>query len=262
MLLEGMSIRACERLAGMKDSTICNLVLQVGNNCDAFPEKSVRNLEAKRIELDEIWGFVFCKAKVANIKHKGNDQVGDAWTWFAIDADSKLILSHRTGKRDEATCDAFLSRLNNATVGRCQVTCDGLALYTHRVPMTLGSRCDFAQLVKTYKSEQQETRYSPATITGIEKIARFGNPDESKISTSYSERFNLTVRMQNRRMTRLTNAHSKKVEHHAAMMSLTTAYYNYCRRHQSLKGLTPAQAAGLTDRVWTLRELLSATAVA
>jgi hypothetical protein len=137
---------------------------------------------------------------------------------------------------------------------------DGLALYTHKVPIALGTRCDFAQLVKTYKSEQQETRYSPATITSIEKIARFGNPDEALISTSYSERFNLTVRMQNRRMTRLTNAHSKKAEHHAAMMSLTTAFYNFCRKHESLKGRTPAQAAGLTDRVWTLKELLAKVA--
>jgi transposase-like protein/IS1 family transposase len=260
MILEGMSIRACERITGVKDTTICNLVLTVGEKCNAFLERTVRNVEAKRIELDEIWGFVFCKNKHAQNKHPGVDGIGDAWTWFAIDADSKLILSHATGKRDEATCDAFLSRLNNATVGRCQVTADGLSLYTHRVPMTLGSRCDFAQLVKTYKSEQQETRYSPATITNIEKIVRFGNPDESKISTSYSERFNLTVRMQNRRMTRLTNAHSKKAEHHAAMMSLTTAYYNFCRKHETLKGRTPAQAAGLTDRVWTLKELLAKVA--
>lgn len=260
MILEGMSIRACERITGMKRDTICDLVLTVGANCDAFLSRTVRNVEAKRIEMDEIWGFVFCKNKVATKKHPGVDEIGDAWTWFAIDAGSKLILSHATGKRDEATCDAFLSRLSNATAGRCQVTSDGLALYTHKVPMALGSRIDFAQLVKTYKSEQQETRYSPARITGIEKIARFGNPDEALISTSFSERFNLTVRMQNRRMTRLTNAHSKKAEHHSAMMSLTTAYYNFCRKHETLKGRTPAMAAGLTDRVWTLKELLAKVA--
>lgn len=155
-----------------------------------------------------------------------------------------------------ATCSTFLTRLNNATTGRTQVTSDGYGTYTHGVPMHLGSRVDFAQLVKHYKSSQAETRYSPATIDSIEKVVRFGSPDESKISTSYVERFNLSVRMHNRRMTRLTNAHSKSRPHHAAMMALFVAYYNFCRKHETLKGKTPAMAAGLTDRVWALADLL------
>lgn len=261
MLLEGMSIRACERMTGVAHKTICDLVLHVGRNCDSFLESTVHGVAAKFVELDEIWGFVHCKQKQADAKHLTCGE-GDSWTWFAIDADTKLILSHSVGKRDEATCDTFLTRLNNATTGQVQVTSDGLGTYTHAVPIHLGSRVDFAQLIKSYKSSQEVTRYSPAAITGIEKVVRFGSPDESRISTSYSERFNLSVRMHVRRFTRLTNAHSKTVDHHAAMTALFTAFYNFCRRHESCdKGKqTPAMAAGLTDHVWTIWELLAAAA--
>jgi len=259
MLLEGMSIRACERITGVKADTICSLVLHVGENCDRFLDATVRNVETKAAELDELWGFVFCKDKNAKAKLLP-DWAGDAWSWFAIDADNKLILSHAVGKRDDSTCGRFLTRLNNATAGRIQVTSDGFASYTHGVPMHLGSRCDFAQLIKSYKSSQAETRYSPASIIGTEKVPRFGNPDPKRISTSYSERFNLSVRMHVRRLTRLTNAHSKTAHHHAAMVALFVAFYNFSRKHETLKGLTPAMAAGLTDRVWTLGDLLAAAA--
>ena len=167
-----------------------------------------------------------------------------------------MILSHAVGQRDEATAIPFLRRLNDATVGRCQVTSDGLRVYTLNVPFQLGSRVDFAQLIKSYASSQTETRYSPATITGIEKVVRFGNPDEDRISTSYSERLNLSVRMHVRRFTRLTNAHSKSATHHAAMISLFVAWYNFCRRHETLEKRTPAMAAGLAENVWTIKELL------
>lgn len=261
MLLEGMSIRACERLTGVIHRTIGDLILQVGETCERFLERDVRNVAAKEIQLDEIWSFVRCKNKTAQALKLSSD-FGDSWTWFAIDADTKLILSHIVGKRDEWTCNRFLKRLNKATTGPTQVTSDGYACYTHNVPFHLGSRCDFAQLIKSYSSSQSETRYSPATITGIEKVPRFGNPDEDNISTSYSERFNLSVRMHVRRFTRLTNAHSKCVFHHTAMVALFTAFYNYCRKHESCgKGKqTPAMAAGLTDHVWTLGELLKMAA--
>lgn len=258
MLLEVMSIRACERITGIKRDTICDLVLVVGQNCDAFLAKTVKNVAAKFIELDEIWGFVFCKARTAEIRNHG-PQVGDSWTWLAIDAESKLILSHIVGKRDNATCRTFLTRLNAATVGRTQVTSDGLPAYTYNVPMYMGSRVDFAQLIKSYSSTQSETRYSPATITGIEKTPRFGQRDADHISTSYSERFNLSLRMHVRRFTRLTNAHSKTAEHHAAMISLFIAYYNFCRKHETLKGRTPAMAGKLADKAWSIEELLAAT---
>lgn len=257
MLLEGVSIRASSRLTGVDKNTICDLVLLVGENCNRFLAKAVKNVEAKFIEMDEIWSFVFCKSRTQERLGHGPD-VGDSWTWLAIDADSKLILSHSVGKRDESTCRSFLIRLNNATKGRCQVTSDGLGLYTYSVPMYLGSRVDFAQLVKIYSHNQAEIRYSPAAIIGSEKTPRFGQPDEDHISTSYSERFNLSLRMHVRRFTRLTNAHSKKNEHHAAMISLFVAFYNFCRPNEALgKKTTPAMAAKLTEQVWMLGDLLA-----
>jgi len=255
MLLEGMSVRACERITGIKRDTICDLVLQVGQNCERFLLDTVKNVQAKFIEIDEQWGFVGCKARTAAAMNRG-PEVGDAWAWFAIDADTKMILSHVVGQRDEETCVRFLTQLNNATVGRTQVTSDGLTVYARNVPFCLGSRVDFAQLVKNYSSSQTETRYSPAQIISAEKVARFGNPDPDRISTSYAERFNLSVRMHVRRMTRLTNAHSKSRDHHAAMISLFVAYYNFCRKHETLKKATPAMAAGLTTSVLTIADLL------
>lgn len=260
MLLEGMSIRACSRLTGVDKNTICDLVLLVGENCNRFLAKAVKNVAAKFIELDEIWSFVFCKSRTQERLGHGPD-VGDSWTWLAIDADSKLVLSHIVGKRDESTCRTFLIRLNNATTGRCQVTSDGLGLYTYNVPMYLGSRIDFAQLVKQYSHTQIETRYSPAAIISAEKTPRFGTPDEDRISTSYAERLNLSLRMHVRRFTRLTNAHSKKNDHHAAMIALFVAFYNFCRPNEALgKKTTPAMAAKLSERALTLEELLTAAA--
>jgi IS1 family transposase/transposase-like protein len=256
MLLEGMSIRACSRITGTKANTICDLVLQVGQNCDEFLERTIQNVSAKLIQLDEQWQFVYAKQKTVTAHNIAGD-VGDSWTWCAIDAETKLILSHVVGNRDDATCSTFLRRLNGATTGRCQITSDGWGSYTHGVPMTIGSRCDFAQLVKHYKSQQEVTRYSPAAISSIEKVPRFGNPDEDQISTSYIERFNLSTRMHVRRFTRLTNAHSKRLAHHTAMVALWVAYYNFCRKHETLGGKTPAMAAKLTDRAFMILELLT-----
>lgn len=154
-----------------------------------------------------------------------------------------------------------MARLNTATIGRCQVTSDGLRLYTHNVPFHLGSRVDFAQLVKSYASSQTETRYSPATITGIDKTPRVGNPDEDKISTSYAERLNLSVRMHVRRFTRLTNAHSKSARHHEAMVAIFVAWYNWCRPNMALgRKVSPAMKAGLAGKVWSIETLLRAAA--
>ncbi|MCA9122193.1 MAG: IS1 family transposase [Planctomycetaceae bacterium] len=259
MLLEGMSIRACERITGVKRDTICDLVLHVGGNCDRFLEANVKGVQAKFIEVDEIWDFVLCKQKTKEARGRTGD-VGDSWTWLAIDAESKMILAHHVGQRGESDCKKFLSRVNDATVGRCQVTSDGLSTYTNNVPFTFGSRCSFAQLIKNYKSSQSETRYSPATITSIEKKPRFGNPDNAHISTSYSERLNLSVRMHVRRFTRLTNAHSKSATHHAAMVAIFVAWYNFCRKHETVKG-TPAMAAGLAEQKWSINELLTNIAI-
>jgi len=254
MLLEGMSIRGASRITGMKPDTICDLIVLVGENCDRFLKEYVRDVHPTAVELDEIWDFIGCKAKTAEAKGF-HDERGDSWTWLAIDADTKMILSYAIGKRDEVTGQQFLNRLRDATTGRFQVTSDGLATYRYTVPLTFGTRVDFAQLVKSYAATQDVTRYSPAKITGIEKTIRFGNPDEDRISTSYSERLNLSVRMHVRRFTRLTNAHSKSVRHHEAMVALFAAWYCLCRKHESI-GMTPAMSSGLADHRWSIQELL------
>lgn len=261
LLLEGMSIRACERITGMKDDTICDLIVHVGENCDKFLAAAVAHVPVKYVEMDELWQFFGCKNRTKELRGR-TDECGDVWTWLAIDADSKLILSHAVGQRDEATCVRFLRRLNDATLGQFQVTSDGLGLYTHNVPFELGSRISFAQLVKSYSSSQTETRYSPATISGIEIVPRFGNPDLDEVSTSYSERLNLSVRMHVRRYTRLTNAHSKTFRHHAAMTAVFVGWYNFCRKNMAIRGKTPAMASGLTAKVWSLKELMRAAAAA
>ncbi len=263
MLLEGMSIRACSRMTGVKPDTICDLILVVGEKCDRFLVGTIVDVEAKAIEMDEIWDFIAMKAATKQrLGRKG--EVGDTWTWLAIDADSKMILASAVGQRDEWTCERFLKRLDHATAGPCQVTSDGLSLYTYNVPFVLGSRVDFAQLVKNYASSQKETRYSPATITGIQKTVRFGHPDEDRISTSYAERLNLSVRMHCRRFTRLTNAHSKSARHHEAMVAIFVAWFNFCRPNLAVKNedgkRTPAMAAGLTSDPWSIEQLLQKAA--
>ena len=168
----------------MKTDTICDLVLLVGENCEGFLRRTVRNVEAKQIEMDEIWDFIAMKDRTKKKLGRIGDDVGDSWTWLAIDVDSKMILSHAVGLRDESTCERFLSQLNDATTGKCQVTSDGLGLYTYRVPAALGARISYAQLVKTYgNAVQTEARYSPAQIIACEKIPRFGQPNEDEIST-------------------------------------------------------------------------------
>ena len=172
-----------------------------------------------------------------------------------------MVLAFREGARDQDTCRSFLRQLNQATAGESfQVSTDGLGAYTHNVPFELGSRVSFAQLIKNYASSQTETRYSPATIISAEKKARFGNPDMDRVCTSHVERLNLTLRMQSRRFTRLTNAHSKSLDHHKGMLAIFFAWYNFCRVHASLRGQTPAMASGLVGKPLTIVELLNAAA--
>jgi len=230
--------------------------LLIGRKCEAFLKDAIRDVPAKTIELDEIWSFIAMKAKT-RLRLGRTDEVGDSWTWLAIDADSKLILAHTVGQRNESPCERFLADVNKATAGRCQVTADGLRLYTYGVPFAMGSRVDFAQLVKIFAASQSAGRYSPANIIGIEKVVRMGHPDEDKISTSYAERFNLSVRMHMRRFTRLTNAHSKSPAHHEAAVALFVCWYNFCRSNMAFKGkVSPAMAAGLAENLWSLETLL------
>jgi transposase-like protein/IS1 family transposase len=256
MLLEGMSIRACERITGIHRDTIDNLILTAGERCQNLLNTKVQGVEVKDVEADEIWSFVGMKEK-QRVEHGKSPEYGDSWTWLAIERETKLILAHHIGQRDNESCWSFLLKLKSAVgTGRFQFTTDGLRAYTLNVPYAFGMQVHFAQLIKNYASTQEVTRYSPAKITNIEKLPIFGEPDDDRISTSHIERFNLTLRMTSRRHTRLTNAHSKSLKHHVAMQAIVIAHYNFCRKHETLKGQSPAMASKLADSVWSIKQLL------
>ena len=254
LLMEGMSIRGIERITGVHQDTIGALILQVGENCQRFMD-SLEGLDVSDIQIDEIWAFVGAKEK-----NKTNMEQGDTWTYIAIERNTKMVVAFHVGLRNQHDCEQFLGKVNQATAGsKCQVSTDGLNVYRHGVPFAMGSRVDFGQLVKTYASSQTETRYSPATIIKSEKISRFGNPDQDKICTSHIERFNLTMRMTNRRMTRLTNAFSKSQDHHRCMQAIVFCYYNWCRKHETIQA-TPAMAQGIASEKWTVKRMIKEVA--
>jgi transposase-like protein/IS1 family transposase len=256
MILEGMSIRATMRLTGLDGGTICDLIMVVGENCQRLLDAKVKNVAANDVQIDELWSFVGCKEKT-RIARGYSAELGDSWTFVGIERNTKLILAHQVGQRDNDTCWAFLLKLKAAVgTGRFQVTTDGLAAYRNNVPFAFGMQVDFAQLIKVYSSTQETTRYSPAKIISTEKLPMMGDCDEDRICTSHIERMNLSIRMQMRRFTRLTNGHSKSPKHHVAMQALYFAFYNFARKHETLKGHTPAMASGLTDKVWTIKELV------
>ena len=218
-------------------------------------------MEVNDVQVDEIWSFVGVQRKESRRARLLRGHAVTAGRTSAIERDTKLILAHKVGQRDNDTCWSFLLKLKAAIgKGRFQLTTDGLRAYTQNVPFAFGMQVDFAQLIKNYASTQETTRYSPAKIISTEKLPIFGDPEEDRISTSHIERFNLTLRMNNRRHTRLTNAHSKSLEHHVAMQAIFFAWYNFCRKHETLKGQTPAMASGLADTVWSIRELLERAA--
>jgi transposase-like protein/IS1 family transposase len=263
LMLEGMSVRSVQRLTGLSRDTLADLIVLVGQNCARLLDATVKNVNVKDVQLDELWSFVGMKEKTRMARGKSPVEFGDSWTFYGIDRETKLILAHQVGQRDSETCWAFLLKLKAAIGGgRFQLTTDGLAAYRNNVPFAFGMQVQFAQLIKVYGSSQEETRYSPAKIISTEKLPIFGAPEDDRISTSHIERFNLTVRMSLRRFTRLTNAHSKSLKHHAAMQALFVAWYNLCRKHETLKGQTPAMASGLSDHVWTIKELIERAAEA
>lgn len=259
MLLEGMSIRACGRLTGLHQDTIGDLILTVGENCEALME-SLEGVEARDVECDEIWSFVGIKEK--RRKELGySEELGDAWSWIAIESNTKMVLAHRVGGRDYQTCRGFIERLRDATVGRFQLSSDRFNSYRMTVPFVLQNRVDFGQIIKNYSSTQVTTRYSPASIIGTQRKVRFGNPNVDKIGTSHIERLNLSIRMHLRRFTRLTNGHSKSLDHHKAMLSIFFVWYNWSRINTGLEGKqTPAMASGIADKPWTLKQLLERAA--
>ena len=258
MLCEGMSMRACSRMADVSINTVSKLLVDMGNFCAGFHDTEVRGVKSKRVQVDEIWSFTAAKQKNVETMKKQVDGAGDTWTWTAIDADSKLIVSHFVGARDAYCANAFINDLADRLATRVQLTSDGLKAYLEAIEGAFGADVDYAQLVKLYGSapESAKGRYSPAECTGCRKTKIEGKPDEKHISTSYIERANLTMRMHNRRFTRLTNAFSKKFENHAHMVAIYAVWYNFIRIHKTLR-VTPAMEAGITDKVWTWEVLLA-----
>lgn len=257
LLVEGMSIRGVERVTGTHRDTVCRLLVWAGTRCKARMAELIRDVEVKDVQADEVWGFVGKKEKTKARQHDLSPFVGDAWAWVAIERDSKLVLTHHTGHRTAADADVFVSQLDEATSGHFQLTTDGLSSYPEAVSYHLGTRVDYAQLIKTYGTDpaEDERRYSPARIISTEIRPLIGSPDHERICTSHVERSNLTTRTFTKRMTRLTCAFSKKWENHAAALALHFAHYNMCKVHRSLR-CTPAMAAGVASSIFSLADLL------
>jgi len=254
-LCEGNSLRATARMCGVAFNTVLKLVPEVGAACGEYQNRVFRNLRCKRIQCDEIWSFCYAKEKNAPADKRGQFGYGDVWTWVALDADTKLVPSWCVGTRDSGTGFEFMQDLAARLANRVQLTTDGHRVYLTAVEAAFGSEIDYAMLVKIYGSDAtNDTKYSPAECIGCQTVGITGHPDPKYVSTSFVERQNLTMRMNMRRFTRLTNAFSKKVENHAAGIALHYMYYNFCRIHQSLR-VTPAMEAGVTDHVWDVSEI-------
>jgi IS1 family transposase len=257
-LVEGNSIRSTVRMTGVAKNTIAKLLVVLGAACSEYLNKSLVNLNSKRVQCDEIWSFVYAKQKNVTQEIADRRIAGDVWTWVALDADTKLVCSWLVGKRDGGCATDFINDLAGRLANRVQLTTDGHKVYLNAILNAFENDIDYAILHKVYGADPKpsEARYSPAVCTGCEKEAKIGNPDMKHVSTSYMERQNLTMRMQMRRFTRLTNAFSKKIENHIASLALHYMHYNFCRIHQTLR-ITPAMAAGLTSRVWSIEDLVS-----
>lgn len=258
LLCEGSSIRAVTRLTGSSKNTVSKLLIDAGRACAAYQDRVLRHLNCQRIQVDEIWSFVRVKhGNMAKAKVVSRD-AGDVWTWIALDADTKLIASFYVGDRGYGSAREFIDDLAERLANRVQLTSDGHKAYLKAVGEAFGGGIDYAQLVKIYgqdNSKSPERRYSPAECIGAEKRPIIGNPDPDHISTSYVERQNLTMRMSMRRFTRLTNGFSKKIENHACAVALHAMFYNFVRIHQTLK-MTPAMAAGVSNRLWEMKDLV------
>jgi transposase-like protein/IS1 family transposase len=258
LLIEGCSVRAAERISGLHRDTILRLLVTAGAKCEALMGRLIVNVPVRDVECDEIFGYLQKKEK--RVRPEDDPNFGDAYTFVAIERNTKLVLNFALGKRNQATTDIFIEGLRHATAPqRFQITTDGFAPYRSAIANTLEDRVDFAQLIKVYRANPEgERRYSPAEIVSTEVVPVIGNPDPNRICTSIVERQNLTMRMQIRRLTRLTNGFSKKWENLWAALCLHFAYYNFCRVHKTLR-VTPGMEAGITDRIWDISELLTST---
>jgi transposase-like protein len=258
-LVEGNSIRATVRMTGVAKNTVSKLLVELGNACEAYQDRTLRNLPCAKLQVDEIWAFCHSKEKNVAPEHEGILGYGDVWTFTAIDADTKLVPTWLLAERNANWATAFMYDLRSRMANPIQLTTDGHKMYLTAVTEGFADLdVDYAMLIKFYESESEgQKRYSPARCTGTEKHVIWGNPDAKHISTSYVERQNLTMRMSMRRFTRLTNGFSKKLENMEAAVALHFMYYNFARPHQTLKGKTPAMAAGVADHVWTVEEIVA-----
>ncbi len=258
MLCEGASMRSVSRLADVSINTVSKLLEDAGRFCAGFHDAKVRNVKAKRVQVDEIWSFTAAKAKNVAAMKNPVDGAGDTWTWTAIEADTKLIISHFVGGRDGECAKWFMDDVAARVAARIQLTSDGHKAYLDAVEGAFGADVDYAMLNKIYGAspEAAKGRYSPAECIGARKERIEGKPDMAHVSTSYAERANLTMRMHNRRFTRLTNAFSKKFENHAHMVAIWSVWYNFIRIHKTLR-ITPAMAAGLSKSLMTWEDLLA-----
>ncbi len=257
-LVEGNSINATVRMTGVSKPTILKLLADLGAACAKYHDENVMGLRPRLVQCDEVWSFCYCKQKNVKNAKAPVEGAGDVWTWTALDPESKLIISYHVGLRTREDAHTFMDDLSGRVINIGQISTDGFAAYPEAVREAFGSYQDYAQVVKQYAESKKypDQKYSPSVCTGCKKNSVSGYPDPADASTSHVERHNLTIRMQNRRFTRLTNGHSKKIENHVHSLALFFMYYNYCRKHQSLKGETPAMTAALTDHVWTVEELI------
>src|ERR1700730_2236388 len=258
MLCEGSSMRSISRVCDVSINTVSKLLIDAGRACAAFHDANVRDVKSRRVQVDEIWSFTYDKQKNVPTAKRQDMAYGDTWTWTAIDAASKLLISWLVGGRDSDYAIAFMDDLRSRLANRVQLTGDGHKAYLEAVEGAFGGDVDYAQLVKVYGAspESAKGRYSPAECTGARKERIEGNPDMKHVSTSFAERQNLTMRMSIRRFTRLTNAFSKKIEKHALSVALHYMHYNFARIHKTLR-ISPAMSAGVTDKLWSVADIVT-----
>jgi IS1 family transposase len=250
-------MRSVSRLADVSINTVTKLLIQAGEACEAFHDAKVRNVKARRVQCDEVWSFVGSKAKNTPQEKKTAGTAGDIWTWTALDSETKLIVSWLIGGRDAEYASEFMQDVASRLANRVQLTTDGHGPYLGAVEDAFGIDVDYAQLVKIYgEAPEGQRRYSPAICLGAKKHRVVGNPERKHVSTSHIERSNLTLRMHNRRFTRLTNAFSKKVENHGHMVALYTVWYNFVRMHKTLR-MSPAMAAGIEGKLWDMTDVVA-----
>jgi IS1 family transposase len=255
-LVEGVGIRSTCRMTGASKGAVTKLIADLGPVCAAYQDQAFHGLSCKVLEIDEIWAFCAAKEKNVPAKHKGQPGWGDTWTFTALCADTKLIPSWLVGPRDEVTATLFLTDLAGRLAGRAQISSDGHAMYPGAIESSFAGNADYAQIVKSYgASPEGERRYSPAVCIGCKKARVQGEPDMSRVSTSYVERSNLGIRMGLRRFTRLTNAFSKKLENHCAALAIYFMHYNFARIHGTIR-CSPAMAGGVTPHLWSVEEIV------